>query len=78
MAGTDHAWVYVVAVERSVAERAGGALLTVLVDDLDDQVAAIADRGIEPTKRETYSNGVRKVTYHDPDGNEIGFGQPPP
>lgn len=74
---TDHAWVYVVAVERSVAERAGGALLTVLVDDLDNQVAAIADRGIEPTKRETYSNGVRKVTYHDPDGNEIGFGQPP-
>jgi len=28
-------------------------------------------------KRETYSNGVRKVTYHDPDGNEIGFGGAP-
>jgi hypothetical protein len=21
-----------------------------------------------------YANGVHKVTYHDPDGNEIGFG----
>ncbi len=70
----DHAWVYVVA----DAERAGRALLTVLVDDLDALVAAMADRGIEPTKRETYANGVRKVIYHDPDGNEIGFGQPRP
>jgi hypothetical protein len=25
-------------------------------------------------ERETYSNGVRKVLYHDPDGNELGFG----
>jgi catechol 2,3-dioxygenase-like lactoylglutathione lyase family enzyme len=70
---TDHAWVYVVA----DAERAGGALLTILVDDLDAVVAAMGDRGLEPTKRETYSNGVRKITYHDPDGNEIGFGGVP-
>ena len=27
--------------------------------------------------RETYENGVRKVTYRDPDGNEIGFGGGP-
>jgi hypothetical protein len=27
--------------------------------------------------RETYSNGVRKITYRDPDGNEIGFGGGP-
>ena len=25
----------------------------------------------------TYGNGVRKVTFHDPDGNEIGFGGAP-
>ena len=37
-------------------------------------VAQIAQRGLEPAKRETYSNGVRKMTYVDPDGNEIGFG----
>ena len=29
---------------------------------------------IEPALRETYGNGVRKATYRDPDGNEIGFG----
>ena len=27
--------------------------------------------------RETYANGVRKATYIDPDGNEIGFGGAP-
>ncbi len=32
----------------------------------------IASRGVEPAQRETYSNGVRKATYRDPDGNEIG------
>jgi hypothetical protein len=25
----------------------------------------------------TYANGVRKATYRDPDGNEIGFGGAP-
>jgi len=34
-------------------------------------------RGVEPAERETYENGVRKVTYRDPDGNEIGFGGGP-
>ena len=31
----------------------------------------------EPDERETYSNGVRKVLYRDPDGNELGFGGAP-
>ncbi|WP_406007786.1 VOC family protein [Streptomyces sp. NBC_00637] len=57
--------------------RAGHALHTLFVDDLDTRVTAMADRGLTPTRRETYSNGVRKVTYHDPDGNEIGFGGAP-
>lgn len=57
--------------------RAGHAMHTVFVDDLDVRVAAITGRGLVPTRRETYSNGVRKVTYHDPDGNEIGFGGAP-
>ena len=55
-------------------EHAGHAMHTIFVDDL---VAQIADRGVEPSKRETYSNGVRKVSYHDPDGNEMGFGGAP-
>ena len=58
-------------------EHAGHALHTLFVDDLDDRVAGIAERGIEPAQRETYDNGVRKVTYRDPDGNETGLGGAP-
>lgn len=59
------------------ADRAGQAMHTIFVDDLDSRVAQIASRGVDPVERETYSNGVRKVTYRDPDGNEIGFGGAP-
>jgi catechol 2,3-dioxygenase-like lactoylglutathione lyase family enzyme len=55
-------------------DHAGHAMHTVIVDDLEARVGAIAGRGIEPAERETYSNGVQKVIYRDPDGNEIGFG----
>jgi predicted enzyme related to lactoylglutathione lyase len=75
--------VWEMAEQRSVyierrPEHAGHAMLTLLVADLDDRIAQIAERGIEPAKRETYENGVRKITYRDPDGNEIGFGDAPP
>src|SRR3954463_14140178 len=56
---------------------AGGALVTVFVDDLDAVVAEIASRGLEPAELETYANGVRKATYRDDDGNEVGFGGGP-
>ena len=36
-----------------------------------------AARGVDPAERETYGNGVRKVIYRDPDGNEVGFGGAP-
>jgi catechol 2,3-dioxygenase-like lactoylglutathione lyase family enzyme len=55
-------------------EHAGHATHTIFVDDLDAMVAEIAGRGIQPAQQETYSNGVRKATFRDPDGNEIGFG----
>jgi hypothetical protein len=58
-------------------EGAGHSVVTIFLDDLDAQVAAIGARGLEPNERETYSNGVRKVTYRDPDGNEVGFGGAP-
>lgn len=66
----EHRWAYI---ERR-PEHAGHAMLTLLVDDLDARVAQIADRGLEPATREVYGNGVRKLIYRDPDGNEIGFG----
>jgi len=45
-----------------------------LRDDLDARVAEIAARRLEPDERLTYSNGVRKAVYRDPDGNELDFG----
>jgi hypothetical protein len=52
-------------------------MTTILVPDLDAEVARIATRGLEPAKVETYDNGVRKITYRDPDGNEFGLGELP-
>jgi predicted enzyme related to lactoylglutathione lyase len=57
------------------AERAGHALHTIFVDNLDSLVSEIASRGITPAER--YPNGVRKAMYRDADGNEIGFGGAP-
>ena len=56
---------------------AGSCVVTIMVDDLDAHADAIAARGLEPDEREEYSNGVRKLVYRDPDGNELGFGGMP-
>jgi catechol 2,3-dioxygenase-like lactoylglutathione lyase family enzyme len=69
----EHRLVYVV----QRPEHAGHAMLTVMVEDLGSLVAEIARRGLEPVRQEAYPNGVRKITYADPDGNEIGFGAVP-
>jgi hypothetical protein len=69
----EHRYVYIV----QRPEHAGHAMSTLLVDDLDALVAQITDRGLDPEKSETYPNGVRKITYRDADGNEIGFGCAP-
>src|SRR6266480_3097151 len=74
--------VWTLAEDRAVyvvedAGGAGNAVVTILLDDLDAQVAAIATRGLEPDERETYSNGVRKAVYRDPDGNELEFAGAP-
>jgi catechol 2,3-dioxygenase-like lactoylglutathione lyase family enzyme len=69
----DHCFVYV----QLGPEHAGHALHTLFVEDLDERVAGITKRGLEPALRETYENGVRKVTYRDPDGNELGLGGDP-
>ena len=70
----EHRYLYI----KELPERPGQALHTVFVDDLDQRVEGISGRGIEPAAQETYGNGVRKVTYRDADGNEIGFGGAPP
>jgi hypothetical protein len=65
----EHRYIYIV----QKPERAGNALLLSFVDDLGDRVAKIAQRGIEPAKRETYDNGVTKIIYRDAEGNEISY-----
>jgi catechol 2,3-dioxygenase-like lactoylglutathione lyase family enzyme len=74
--------VWTLAEDRSVyvvelPDRAGDSVVTIFLDDLEAYVAAAAGRGLEPVERETYSNGVRKVLYRDPDGNDVGFGGAP-
>ena len=59
-------------------ERAGHALHTVFVDDLDERIENISARGIEPASRETYGNGVRKVIYREQTATRSASAVPPP
>ena len=69
----EHRYLYI----ELLPERAGHALITVFVDAFDARLAGAADRGLEPSKQETYENGVRKAIFHYPDGNEVSFGGGP-
>jgi catechol 2,3-dioxygenase-like lactoylglutathione lyase family enzyme len=63
---TEHGWIYVV----RDAERAGQALVTFLVDDLEAHVP-------DPGAIEVWADGLRRVELTDPEGNRIQFAQPP-
>jgi predicted enzyme related to lactoylglutathione lyase len=65
----EHRYIYIV----QEPKRAGNALVLSFVDDLDERVAEIARRGIEPAKRMTPVAGVTKVIYRDAEGDEINF-----
>jgi catechol 2,3-dioxygenase-like lactoylglutathione lyase family enzyme len=65
----EHRFVYIV--ERP--EHAGHAVLMLFADDLDAFLEDAAGRGLEPVAEEIHES-VRKVTFRDPDGNEISFG----
>jgi catechol 2,3-dioxygenase-like lactoylglutathione lyase family enzyme len=69
----EHRFVYI----EHLPEHAGHARHTLFLSDFDTRVADVAARGLEPANRETYENGVRKFSYRDADGNEIGFGGAP-
>jgi catechol 2,3-dioxygenase-like lactoylglutathione lyase family enzyme len=68
----EHRFVYIY----EDADRAGAALNTVFVDDLDALVAEISSRGLDPDQRITHPGKARKAIYRDPDGNELGYGGP--
>ena len=66
---TDTGWVQVT---RDV-DRAGSALLNFAVDDLDQHVADVSNRGLAPGAIETVNKGVQLSAIRDPDGNTITF-----
>lgn len=66
----EYRYVYIV----QQPEHAGHARVTLFLADLETVVSQIADRGLEPVERESYPNGVQKITYRDSDANEISFG----
>lgn len=69
----DRRWIYII-VE---PERAGGTIQTIMCDGLEEAIKEIAGRGLQFVGDEAPDHGVRKVTYYDPDGNEIGLGRVP-
>lgn len=69
----DYRYVFI----KVAPEHAGHAYNLCFLSDLDAFIASAAKRGIEPTTKEALPNGVRKVVYQDPDGNEVGFGGAP-
>ncbi|MFF8356509.1 VOC family protein [Streptomyces chartreusis] len=72
----ENAWVVID--DRDVrAERVGGAMITLGVNDLDDILARLAAHGIDHEPVETYSNGVRHVVVLDPDGNSLSLAEAP-
>jgi predicted enzyme related to lactoylglutathione lyase len=68
---TDDGWVYVV--ENS--DRAGNGLTTLIVDDLDERIGRLKERGIEPGEMEWPNERTRVVQVTDPDGNRIQLGE---
>lgn len=69
----DHRWLYIIVDKR----RAGGAIQTIMCDAIDEVIAGIAERGLTFDDEERPAENVRKVIFHDPDGNEIGIGSIP-
>lgn len=68
------AWLFVT----ELPDRAGGALLTLGVEGLDDILSRLAAHGVEHEPVETYGNGVRHVVVLDPDGNSLSLAEAPP
>jgi predicted enzyme related to lactoylglutathione lyase len=59
------------------APRAGGSLVTLIVDDLDAWIADVSARGITAGEIDTVPGAVRRTAVTDPDGNRITVGEVP-
>lgn len=67
-------WIYIIVDPAN----AGHSIHTILGNDLEKVITQISERGISFEKEEIPAEGVRKVMYYDPDGNEVGFGSASP
>ena len=65
------AWVYVV----RDPERAGKALVTILVDDIESEVSTLTARGITDIRREALPSVYMKAILTDSDGNMVTFAE---
>jgi hypothetical protein len=67
----DTGWIYLV----GDANRAGKALLTLLVNDLEDHVAELGERGLATSAIDTVPGLYRKAVMTDPEGIMVSLGQ---
>jgi hypothetical protein len=70
---TETGWIYVV----GDAQRAGRALVTMLVEDLDAHAAELGRRGVPDEAIAWVGERVRKLDVTDPEGNLVSFGETP-
>ena len=56
-------------------ERAGAGSLTLVVDDVGEQIGRLEALGIDTGTR-TSGGGVKTVMITDPDGNHLAFAEP--
>jgi predicted enzyme related to lactoylglutathione lyase len=73
----DGGWMYLI----RDRDRAGQALVTVAVPDLDRAIGEVVGRGLAPSVVETIEGAGRKAPIVDPEGNVVTFievDEPPP
>jgi hypothetical protein len=68
----DGAWIVLIA----DPVRAGTALHTLILDDLDAFLAAVRGRGVEPGPVEPVGEGMRQSIVTDADGNRLKLAAP--
>ena len=66
-------WVHVAA----DADRAGASALTLVVDDLAEELGRLALQGVKPVAK-AMGDFFKTAKFRDPDGNQIVLSQPQP
>tara|TARA_R110002124_G_scaffold109676_12_gene262901 strand:- start:34028 stop:34378 length:351 start_codon:yes stop_codon:yes gene_type:complete len=64
-------WVQIV----SDSDRAGAAVLTLIVDDLAEELGRLSLQGLAPVAK-SIGDFFKTAKFRDPDGNQIIFSQP--